>query len=68
MAEFGLPKADAEALSAMLLSAIEGVLTLYRTRRAAPHAAFLEERYLDIILGSLDRIVEQMRSRVAAAR
>ena len=68
MAEFGLPKADAEALSAMLLSAIEGVLTLYRTRRTAPHAAFLEERYLDIILGSLDRIVEQTRSKVAAAR
>jgi AcrR family transcriptional regulator len=66
--EFGIPKAEAEAVSAMFLSAIEGVLTLYRARRTASLAGFLEEVYLDLILGGIDRLCERAGGRTAAGR
>lgn len=65
-AEYGIPKAEAESVSAMLLTGLESVLVQYRTRRTAATAAMLVERYLDIVLGALERIAERAGRRAAA--
>ena len=59
MAEYGIGRAEAESLSAMLLTALESVLTQHRARRTPANAATLVERYLDIVLGALERVAER---------
>jgi len=61
-AEFGIPAAKAEAASAMLLTAIESVLVQWRTRQTGANAGLLEETYLDIILGGLERMAERAKT------
>jgi AcrR family transcriptional regulator len=55
-AEFGIPLVDAEAATAMLLTALESLLIQFRNRRAHVTAAVLEEAYLDIIVGGMERL------------
>jgi AcrR family transcriptional regulator len=55
-AEFGIPPAEAQAATMMLLTAIESVLTQWRTSRTPANAELLEETYVDLIVGGLDRI------------
>jgi AcrR family transcriptional regulator len=66
-AEFGIPAADAEAAMAMLLTAIESVLGQFRVRRTHANAALLEEAYLDITLGGLERLAARTAPRRKAA-
>jgi hypothetical protein len=40
----------------MLLTAIESVLTQWRASRTPANAELLEETYVDLIVGGLDRI------------
>src|SRR5579864_3587046 len=63
VAEFGVPAADAEAATAMLLTALESVLSQYRARRTHASAALLEGAYLDIAVGGLERLAARTRSR-----
>jgi AcrR family transcriptional regulator len=65
-AEYGISRADAESVSAMLLTALESVLVQYRARRTAATAATLAERYLDVVLGALERTAERSGRRAAA--
>ena len=68
-AEYGIPAARAEVASAMLLTAIESVLVQWRTRQTRANAGLLEETYLDIILGGLERMAERAKTGgVAASR
>jgi AcrR family transcriptional regulator len=66
-AEFGIPAVDAEAAMAMLLTAIESVLAQFRVRRTHASAALLEEAYLDITLGGLERLAARTARRRKAA-
>ena len=67
LAEYDLPRAEAEAASSMMLCAMEAILLQYRTRRTAAHAAQLEEIFVDILLGGFDRLTERISSRTATA-
>jgi AcrR family transcriptional regulator len=67
VAEFGVPAADAEAATAMLLTALESVLSQYRARRTSASAALLEGAYLDIVVGGLERLAARTSSRRAVA-
>jgi len=67
VAEFGVPAADAEAATAMLLTALESVLSQYRASRSHTSAALLEGAYLDIVVGGLERLAARSRSRRTAA-
>jgi len=66
-AEFGVPAADAEAATAMLLTALESVLSQYRARRTPASAALLEGAYLDIVVGGLERLAARTSSGRTAA-
>ena len=66
-AEFGIPTAEAQAATAMLLTSIESVLIQWRTRRTGANAALLEETYLDIILGGLERLAERTATQARTA-
>jgi AcrR family transcriptional regulator len=66
-AEFGVPAADAEAATAMLLTALESVLSQYRARRTHASAVLLEGAYLDIVVGGLERLATRTRSHRRAA-
>ena len=61
-AEFGIPFVDAEAATAMLLTAIESVLAQFRARRTQATAARLEAAYLDITVGGLERLAARTRT------
>jgi AcrR family transcriptional regulator len=67
VAEFGVSTADAEAATAMLLTALDSVLSQYRARRTNASAALLEAAYLDIVVGGLERLAARTRSRRTAA-
>jgi AcrR family transcriptional regulator len=64
--EFGIPIVDAEAASAMLLTVIESALAQYRARRPGVTATLLEEAYLDIIVGGLERLAVRTAPRRAS--
>ena len=61
--QYGIPPAEAAAATAMLLTALESVMAQYRARRTRAQAAMLEETYLDVILGGLERLTERTRPR-----
>jgi len=65
--EFGVPIVDAEAATAMLLTALESALAQFRARRPGATAALLEETYLDIMLGGLERLAARTAPRRAKA-
>jgi AcrR family transcriptional regulator len=54
--ELGVPTAEAEALTMMLLTAIESALGQWRTHRTPATAALLEATYMDLVLGGLERM------------
>jgi AcrR family transcriptional regulator len=54
--QFGIPAAEAESATMMLLTAMESVLGQWQTRRTAAHAVLLEETYLDLVIGGLERM------------
>lgn len=66
-AEFGIPAAEAQAATAMLLTSLESVLIQWRTRRTQTNAALLEATYLDVILGGLERLAERTATQARTA-
>jgi AcrR family transcriptional regulator len=54
--EFGLDERAAKAATAMLLSGIDSILSQWRARPTPQQAQFLEDVYLDLIIGGLRRL------------
>jgi len=67
-AEFGIPVVDAEAATAMLLTALDSVLSQFRARRARVTAALLEEAYVDLVVGGLEHLAARTRTTRGRAR
>lgn len=53
-AEFGVPRAEAEAITGMLLGAIAPALTLWHARPTNDYAAKLEDTYMRVVTSALD--------------
>jgi AcrR family transcriptional regulator len=67
-AEFGIPVVDAEAATAMLLTALDSVLSQFRARRARVTAALLEETYVDLVVGGLEHLAARTHTTRRRAR
>jgi AcrR family transcriptional regulator len=61
MTEFGLPREQARAAVRILLTGIDSVLAQWHARPSAQHGRFLEELYVDLVVGGLDRLASQGR-------
>lgn len=59
--EYSLPIRDAQRAIAMLLGAIDSIMLQWRTRRTAENAAALEETYLGLVTGGLERLSREAR-------
>jgi AcrR family transcriptional regulator len=57
--EFGVPAAEAEAITMMLLTAMESVLGQWQARRTPANAVLLEETYIDVVIGALERTADR---------
>jgi AcrR family transcriptional regulator len=67
-AEFGIPVVEAEAATAMALTALDSVLSQFRARRTHVTAALLEETYLDLVVGGLEHLAARTRTTRRRAR
>ena len=56
VAEFGIAKVEAESITAMLLGAIAPALSLWHAHPTDGHASDLEDAYMIIVSGALDRL------------
>lgn len=56
MAEFDLTEAEAKAAMSILLTGIESVRAQWRSRPTAERRRFLEDLYVDLVLGGLSAI------------
>jgi AcrR family transcriptional regulator len=56
IAEFGLPPAQAEAATEILLGGIDSIIARWRREPTAANAALLEDTYLGLILGGLHHL------------
>lgn len=56
VAEYGLGRAEATAATAVLLTGIEAVRAQARSRPSPQHRRFLEDLYVDLVVGGLDRL------------
>jgi AcrR family transcriptional regulator len=54
--EFGLDEVQAKAATAVLLSGIDSILAQWRSRPTAAQARFLEDVYVDLVMGGLARV------------
>ena len=54
--EFGIARAEAESVTAMLLGAIAPALALWHARPTNDYAVKLEDAYMTIVSGTLDRL------------
>ena len=61
--EFGLDQAQAKAAVAILLGAIDAALAQWRTRPTPEHAALLEDTYVAVAMGGLERLARQEAAR-----
>jgi hypothetical protein len=68
MTEFGLSKEQARAAIRILLTGIDSVLAQWHARPSAQQGRFLEELYVDLVVGSLDGLASQGRERGTARR
>jgi AcrR family transcriptional regulator len=57
--EFDLDPPQAKAAVAILLGAIDAALAQWRTRPTAEHAALLEDTYVLVAMGGLDRLARE---------
>jgi AcrR family transcriptional regulator len=57
--EFGIDERQALAVVSILLRAIEGVLAEWRLRPTAGRAALLEDMYVNIVMGAVERLAGQ---------
>ena len=63
--QYGIPLPEARSATVILLAAIDSVLTQWRTRRIS--ADLLEETYMDIVTGGLQRLAARTAGRSAVA-
>lgn len=56
VAELGIARAEAESVTAMLLGAIAPALALWHAHPTNDHAVKLEDAYMTIVSGTLDRL------------
>jgi AcrR family transcriptional regulator len=54
--EFGLPRTEANAAMAILLTGIESVRAQWKARPTPRHRRFLEDLYVDVVVGGLTRL------------
>lgn len=54
--EFDLDDVQAKAATAVLLSGIDSILAQWRARPTAAQARFLEDTYVDLVMGGLARV------------
>jgi len=59
--EYSLPVHQAQRAISMLLGSIDSVMLQWRARRTAENAAALEEIYLALVVGGLERIARSSR-------
>jgi AcrR family transcriptional regulator len=59
--EYSLSTREAQRTIAMLLASIDSLLLQWRTRRTAENAAALEETYLNLVKGGLERVAAASR-------
>ena len=59
--EFDLDPAHAKAAVAILLGAIDAALAQWRRRPTPEHAALLEDTYVSVAMGGLDRLAQERR-------
>lgn len=59
MAEYGIGEPEATAATAVLLTGIESLRAQSRTRPAPERLQFLEDLYVDLVLGGLERIARR---------
>ena len=60
--EFGLDPPQAKAAVAILLGAIDAGLAQWRTRPTPEHAALLEDTYVSVAMGGLDRLAHEQQT------
>ena len=65
MTEFGLSKEQARASIRILLTGVDSVLAQWHARPSVQQGRFLEDLYVDLVVGSLDRLASQGRRRGA---
>jgi AcrR family transcriptional regulator len=61
MAEFGLSQAEATAATAVLLTGIESIRAQSRSRPDLQQRRFLEDLYVDLVVGGLERVAARRR-------
>jgi AcrR family transcriptional regulator len=66
MTEFGLPKEQARAAIRILLTGIDSVLAQWHARPSAQRGRDLEDLYVDLVVGGLDRLASQGAERPPA--
>jgi AcrR family transcriptional regulator len=54
--EYGIPPAEAQAATMMSLTALDSVLAQWRASRTSATEELVEETYLDLVTGGMDRI------------
>jgi AcrR family transcriptional regulator len=65
MTEFDLSKEQARAAIRILLTGVDSVLAQWHARPSVQQGRFLEDLYVDLVVGSLDRLASQGRERGA---
>jgi AcrR family transcriptional regulator len=65
MTEFGLSKEPARAAIRILLTGVDSVLAQWHARPSVQQARFLEDLYVDLVIGSLDRLASRGGERSA---
>jgi AcrR family transcriptional regulator len=61
MAEFHLDKAEATAATSVLLTGIESIRAQWRARPTAERRQFLEDLYVDLVVGGLASVRQRQR-------
>jgi AcrR family transcriptional regulator len=59
--EYGMPMRDAQQATSMLLGAVDSIMMQWRARRTTDNAAALEEIYISLVNGGLERLAGASR-------
>jgi hypothetical protein len=59
--EYGMPMRDAQQATSMLLGAVDSIMMQWRARRTSDNAAALEEIYISLVNGGLERLASASR-------
>lgn len=59
--EYGVPMRDAQQATSMLLGAVDSIMMQWRARRTTDNAAALEEIYISLVNGGLERLAGASR-------